>query len=114
MSTASDTFISKHINNRYEIRERIGVAGMARVYKAWDMNLDRTVAIKILHEHLSDDATFKERFGQEAKLIASLNHPNIVQVYDFSMVEEGKQMISYMVMPFIPGKSLREILQEYA
>jgi serine/threonine protein kinase len=114
MSTATDTFISKRINDRYEIRERIGVGGMARVYKAWDLNLDRTVAIKILHEHLSEDATFKERFGQEAKFIASLNHPNIVQVYDFSMVGEGKQMISYMVMPFIPGKSLRDILQEYA
>jgi serine/threonine protein kinase len=111
MSTVIDTFVNKRIG-RYEIRERIGVGGMARVYKAWDSNLDRTVAVKILHEHLAADATFKERFEREAKFIASLNHPNIVQVYDFSMTNEGGQMISYMVMPFIAGKNLREILEE--
>jgi serine/threonine protein kinase len=110
MSTVTDTFINKRIG-RYEIRERIGVGGMARVYKAWDSNLDRTVAVKILHDHLAEDATFKERFEREAKFIASLNHPNIVQVYDFSMTNEGGQMISYMVMPFIAGKNLREILE---
>jgi serine/threonine protein kinase len=111
MSTATDTFTNKRIG-RYEVRERIGVGGMARVYKGWDANLDRIVAIKILHEHLAEDSSFKERFEREAKLIASLNHPNIVQVYDFSVLDEGGQMISYMVMPYIPGKTLREILEE--
>ena len=111
MSTVTDTFTNKRIG-RYEIRERIGVGGMARVYKGWDANLDRTVAIKILHEHLAEDSSFKERFEREAKLIASLNHPNIVQVYDFSVVDDGGQMISYMVMPYIPGKTLKEILEE--
>src|SRR5215813_5107371 len=113
MSAVTDTFLNKRIG-RYEIRERIGSGGMARVYKGWDTNLDRTVAVKILHEHLADDATFKERFEQEAKFIASLNHPNIVQVYDFSMVKEAGQTVSYMVMPYIPGKSLRDILQDYS
>ena len=111
MSTVTDTFINKRIG-RYEIRERIGVGGMARVYKAWDSNLDRTVAVKILHEHLAEDSTFKERFEREAKFIASLNHPNIVQVYDFSVMDFGGQMISYMVMPYIAGKNLREMLEE--
>ena len=111
MSTVTDTFINKRIS-RYEIRERIGVGGMARVYKGWDANLDRIVAIKILHEHLAEDSSFKERFEREAKLIASLNHPNVVQVYDFSVLDEGGQMISYMVMPYIPGKTLKEILEE--
>ncbi|MBZ0290696.1 MAG: serine/threonine protein kinase, partial [Anaerolineae bacterium] len=113
MSTVTDTFINKRIG-RYEIRERIGVGGMARVYKGWDSNLDRTVAVKILHEHLAEDTSFKERFEREAKLIASLNHPNIVQVYDFSVLDEGGQMISYMVMPYIPGKTLKEILENFS
>jgi serine/threonine protein kinase len=112
MSTVTDTFTNKRIG-RYEIRERIGVGGMARVYKGWDTNLDRTVAIKILHEHLAEDSSFKERFEREAKLIASLNHPNIVQVYDFSVLDEGGQMISYMVMPYIPGKTLKEVLENF-
>jgi len=112
MSTVTDTFVNKRIG-RYEIKERIGIGGMARVYKAWDTNLDRTVAVKILHEHLAEDSTFKERFEREAKFIASLNHPNIVQVYDFDMLSEGGQMYSYMVMPYIPGKTLKEVLEEH-
>ena len=66
----STGFINTRVG-RYEIRERIGTGGMARVFKAWDTNLDRAVAIKILHEHLADDPTFKERFKREAKFIAS-------------------------------------------
>jgi eukaryotic-like serine/threonine-protein kinase len=61
--------------DRYQIQERIGTGGMARVFKAWDTNLDRLVAVKILHDHLADDPNFKERFEREAKFIASLNHP---------------------------------------
>ncbi len=108
---SSDTFLSKKIG-RYQVREKIGVGGMARVYKAWDANLDRTVAIKILHEHLADDTTFKERFEREAKFIASFSHPNIVQVFDFNIVKENGQEVCYMVMPFIPGKSLKELLED--
>jgi serine/threonine protein kinase len=111
MSTVTDTFVNKRIG-RYEIKERVGIGGMARVYKAWDTNLDRTVAVKILHEHLAEDKTFKERFEREAKFIASLNHPNIVQVYDFDMIDESGQMVSYMVMPFIPGTTLKEVLED--
>lgn len=98
--------------DRYEIRDRIGSGGMARVYKAWDTNLERLVAIKILHEHLADDPTFKERFEREAKFIASFNHPNIVQVYDFAILSHGGFPLCYMVMSYIPGKTLREVLEE--
>lgn len=100
--------------DRYLLQERIGTGGMARVYKAVDTNLDRLVAIKILHEHLSDDPSFKERFEREAKLIASLNHPNIVQIYDFNWFERDGYPVYYMVMPFIPGKTLATVLDDLA
>lgn len=99
---------------RYEIRDRIGSGGMARVFKAWDTNLERLVAIKVLHEHLADDPTFKERFEREAKFIASFNHPNIVQVYDFAILSRDGIPLCYMVMSFIPGKTLRDVLEDAA
>ena len=97
---------------RYELRERLGAGGMARVYKAWDTLLQRLVAIKILHEHLADDPSFKERFEREAQLVAGLNHPNIVQVFDYSCVTIGGFDQYYMVMPFVPGSTLRRELDE--
>ena len=98
--------------DRYELKERIGTGGMARVYKAWDTSLERLVAIKILHEHLADDPTFKERFEREAKFIASFNHPNIVQVYDFNVIYRDGLPVCYMVMSYLPGQTLREMLEE--
>lgn len=98
--------------NRYEIRTRIGKGGMAAVYKAWDTNLDRTVAVKVLHTHLSDDADFKSRFEREAKLVAGLNHPNIVQVYDFDSVQMSDETIYYMVMAYVPGATLRQVMEQ--
>jgi len=104
-------FVSSRIN-RYEIRERIGAGGMARVFKAWDTTLERSVAIKILYEHLSEDPTFKERFLREARFVANLNHPSIVQVYDFDMFERDGFMHYYMVMSYISGSNLRELLED--
>jgi serine/threonine protein kinase len=99
---------------RYEIQERIGRGGMAQVYKALDSNLDRAVAVKVLYEHLSDDPTFKERFEREAKFVASFNHPHIVQVYDFDSVERSGSRLYYMVMPLLPGKTLRDELEAFS
>jgi len=96
---------------RYEVRERIGKGGMASVYKAWDTNLDRWVAVKILHEYLADEKDFKARFEREAKLVASLNHPNIVQVYDFSTLNRPEGPMYYMVMAYISGLSLRRKME---
>lgn len=111
----TDSFLINFRLGRYEIRDRLGAGGMARVFKGYDTNLDRLVAIKILHDHLADEPTFRERFEREAKFIASLNHPNIVQVYDFDVTEVGgNQCLYYMVMPYIPGKSLKEILEDRA
>jgi len=99
--------------NRYELRERIGKGGMAAVYKAWDVNLDRWVAVKVLHSYLSDDEDFKGRFKREAQLVAQLNHPNIVQVYDFDVVERNGERIYYMVMTYVEGQTLRKRMEEY-
>ena len=71
---------------RYEVKSRLGSGGMATVYRATDKNLGRDVAIKVLHEHLIHDDTFKVRFEQEAKFIASFNHPNIIQIYEYMFV----------------------------
>jgi serine/threonine protein kinase len=97
---------------RYEVRERIGAGGMARVYKAWDTNLEREVAVKIMYEHLAEDATFKQRFEREAKAVAALNHPNIMQIYDFDSFMRDGEMVFYMVMAFIPGQSLKAVLEK--
>jgi serine/threonine protein kinase len=102
------------LGGRYEIRERIGAGGMARVFKALDVNLDRWVAVKILHDHLVDDPSFKERFTREAKFVASLNHPNIVQIYDYNSFERDGVPVYYMVMPLIKGPTLRAIIDSHA
>ena len=79
------TFLNAQLK-RYELHEKLGSGGMARVYRGHDRNLDREVAFKVLHDHLSDDPTFKERFEREAKFVASINHPNIVQIYDYDVI----------------------------
>jgi serine/threonine protein kinase len=97
---------------RYQIFERLGSGGMATVFRAEDTTLRRSVAIKILRESLSFEPTFTERFKQEAQLIASLNHPNIVQVYDFDVIERNNEKMVYMVMPYIVGKTLASVLED--
>ena len=76
------------LSGRYEIGDRLGSGGMSNVYKATDLTLERTVAVKILAEHLSDDDRFVARFRREALAVAKLVHPNIVQVYDTG-VDDG-------------------------
>jgi serine/threonine protein kinase len=98
---------------RYEIRERIGTGGMARVYRAYDTALDRDVAVKVLHEHLADDALFRARFEREAKFIASFNHPNVVQIFDYATLESGDSHLCYMVMTYLSGKTLKQVIDEH-
>lgn len=98
---------------RYTLIERIGAGGMATVYRARDNNLDRDVAIKVLHEHLSFEYTFQERFEREAKFVAGFHHPHIVQIYDFATVETEDISTYYMVMPYLTGATLETIIGEY-
>ena len=93
---------------KYRIVARLGRGGMAEVYKAYQPGLDRYVAIKVLHGHLAEESDFIGRFKREAAAIASLRHPNIVQVYDFDIVGD----LYYMVMEFIEGPTLKAELKE--
>ena len=70
---------------KYELQERLGRGGMGEVWKAFDTQLQRHVAIKLLHTELQNDTSFTARFQREAQVIASLHHPNIVQLYDFQV-----------------------------
>jgi serine/threonine-protein kinase len=97
------------LSGRYEIGERLGSGGMSSVHQATDLILERTVAVKILAEHLSDDERFVERFRREALAVAKLIHPNIVQVYDTG-IDEGRH---YIVMEYVQGRSGAQILQRH-
>lgn len=97
--------LSGKVLGKYELVERVGRGGMAEVYKAYHAALDRYVAIKVLHPFLSDDPEFKERFEGEARNVARLKHPNIVQVYDFEF--DPNRALYYMVMEHIEGTTLR-------
>ena len=95
------------IANRYELGDRLGSGGMSTVYRAMDRVLERTVAVKVLAEHLSDDEKFVARFRREALAVAKLVHPNIVQVYDTG-VDAGRHFI---VMEYVEGRSGAQLLQ---
>ena len=96
------------INDRYEIIKTIGEGGMANVYLANDLILDRKVAIKVLRGDLSNDEKFIRRFKREALSVSNLSHPNIVEVYDVGE-EDGNY---YIVMEYIEGKTLKQLLQK--
>jgi eukaryotic-like serine/threonine-protein kinase len=95
------------ISGRYELADRLGSGGMSSVYKATDRVLERTVAVKILAEHLSDDEKFVARFRREALAVAKLIHPNIVQVYDTGVDADRH----YIVMEYVEGRSGAQLLQ---
>ncbi len=95
------------LGDRYELHDKLGSGGMSNVYRATDRILERTVAVKVLAEHLSDDDRFVARFRREALAVAKLIHPNIVQVYDTG-VDSGRHFI---VMECVEGRSGAQILK---
>ncbi len=110
MSTEStDRIIGRLIDGRYQVRSRIARGGMATVYLATDLRLERRVAIKIMHGHLADDIQFRERFIQEARSAARLAHPNVVNVFDQGQDSD----MAYLVMEYLPGITLRDLLDEH-
>ena len=104
---SNHNMVGKSIGERYRIDELLGQGGMSAVYKAFDPNLKRVVAVKIIHPHLADDPKFVMRFEEEAAAVAQLRHPNIVQVFDFNHDENQY----YMVQEFVPGETLQELLR---
>lgn len=103
-----DPLLGRLVDGRYEVRSRIARGGMATVYLAHDQRLERRVAMKVMHGHLSDDATFKNRFVQEARSAARLAHPNVVSVFDQGQDSD----MAYLVMEYLPGITLRDLLKE--
>lgn len=103
-----DKYIGKKLEGRYEIRELVGVGGMANVYKGYDVVEDRTVAIKILRDEFLDNEEFLHRFRNEFRAISLLNHPNIVQVYDVSFTSK----MQCIVMEYIDGITLKEYIEQ--
>lgn len=102
-----DKFVGKRLDGRYEIKEIIGVGGMAVVYKAYDNQENRIVAVKILKEEFISNEEFVRRFKNESKAIAMLSHQNIVKVYDVSFGD----LIQYIVMEYIDGITLKEYIE---
>jgi len=105
---SSVNFLLGKTLGKYGVLEHIGHGGMAEVYKGQHVQLDRMVAIKVLHPFLADDDGFVVRFQREARIVATLRHPNIVQVYDFDYHDELN--IYYMVMEYIDGPTLKSVL----
>ena len=103
-----DQYIGRFLDNRYEILEIIGTGGMAVVYKARCHRLNRLVAIKILKDEFSRDEEFRRRFHAEGEAVASLSHPNIVQVYDVSSSDNA----NFIVMELIDGITLKQYMEK--
>src|SRR6266516_3611939 len=97
---------------KYELHELLGRGGMAEVWKAFDTQLRRYVAIKLLHPDLLADPDFMTRFIREAQVIAALHHPNIVQIHDFhtSQPSESNSTSAYMVMDYVEGQTLADYI----
>ena len=94
----------------YSVTAKIGAGGMGEVYKATDTRLDRTVAIKVLPEHVAADPDLKQRFEREARTVAALNHPHICTLYDIG--REGET--DFLVMEYLDGETLAQRLEKGA
>ena len=100
------------LGGRYELDTVIGRGGMAEVYRARDLRLDRVVAVKTLRSDMARDPTFQARFRREAQSAASLNHPSVIAVYDTGEDVVGDTPIPYIVMEYVDGSTLRDLLRE--
>lgn len=98
--------------DRYEILKQIGKGGMGEVYQAHDRRLDRIVAIKVLKTEYNDDENFIRKFRRESLAAASISHPNIVSIYDVGMEELETDDLYYIVMEYIDGKTLKEVVRD--
>src|SRR5918999_2841 len=102
----------RYLGGRYELGDVIGHGGMAEVRIGIDRRLGRTVAVKTLRVDLATDPTFQARFRREAQSAAGLNHPSIVAVYDTGEEKQGEVSVPYIVMEYVQGRTLRDVLRE--
>jgi len=98
------------LNQRYRLEQPLGKGGMAVVYRAQDLTLERTVAVKVLRSDFTGDEAFRVRFHEEAKAAANLTHPNIVTVHDFGL-DEGTNSL-FIVMEYVPGTDLKALIEK--
>src|SRR5215471_20530330 len=97
---------------KYELLERLGQGGMGEVWKARDTQLRRFVAIKFLHANFQSDPDFVTHFMREAQFVASLQHPNIIQIHDFQLTDiKGSSVTAYMVMDYVEGGTLADYIR---
>lgn len=96
------------LNNRYQLQKKLGQGGMALVYQAVDLTLDRTIAVKLLKKEFTSSPAFQKRFQEEARAAANLTHPNIVTVHDFGIDHDHL----FIVMEYVPGKDLKQLIPE--
>ncbi len=106
----SDRLVGRVLDGRYRVGARVAKGGMATVYKALDMRLDRTVALKVMHDGLGDDAQFARRFVAEARAAARLSHQNVVAVFD----QGDDDGTLFLAMEYVPGRTLRDVIREQA
>ncbi|MFC6085693.1 Stk1 family PASTA domain-containing Ser/Thr kinase [Sphaerisporangium aureirubrum] len=106
-TTVADPLVGRLLDGRYRVESRVARGGMAAVYLALDIRLDRTVALKVMHRSLAEDPDFVRRFIGEAKSVASLSHPNVVHVFDQGT--DGDHV--YLSMEYVPGSTLRDVLR---
>ncbi len=104
----SEDLLIKELGNRYEFISLVSTGGMGVIYKAKQLLLDKTVAIKMLHSHMGSDQSLA-RFQKEAKAASTLEHPGIIRVHDFGISEHGQ---AFMVMDFVEGKPLSRLIEE--
>ncbi|WP_310526974.1 Stk1 family PASTA domain-containing Ser/Thr kinase [Nocardioides sp.] len=103
-----DALVGRLLDRRYRIGPRIARGGMASVYEATDIRLDRTVAVKVMHPGLGDDDDFAQRFVREARAAARLNHPHVVGVYD----QGDDDGVVFLAMEYVPGHTLRDVIRK--
>lgn len=106
--TTSDPLVGATLDRRYFVESRIAGGGMATVYVAHDLRLDRRLALKVMHPSLAQDPSFVQRFINEAHSVAKLSHPNVVQVFD----QGEDQGHVFLAMEYVPGRTLRDLLKE--
>ncbi|MEU1707189.1 Stk1 family PASTA domain-containing Ser/Thr kinase [Streptomyces sp. NPDC005706] len=107
-TTLQDPLVGQVLDGRYRVEARIAVGGMATVYRALDTRLDRVLALKVMHPALAADGSFVDRFIREAKSVARLAHPNVVQVFD----QGTDASYVYLAMEYVAGCTLRDVLRE--
>ncbi len=107
---AQDGLIGMILDDKYRLDEKIGEGGMGKVYRGTHIQMDHTVAIKVLHPHLSSDQIAVERFRREARAAAYIRHPNAVAVTDFGVTKDTG--VAYLIMEFLEGVELREKIKE--